>query len=281
MIAKVIAWDATRAGALDRLAAALDATEIVGLVTNRDLLRAILRHEAFRRGEVDTGFIARHRDALLPPPATAPDSVLALAAVHILLEREAEAAAAPDRASPWAQARGWRLNDDAFHVVRFRDERGDRAFIAHFRPWGVVVDLPGGGRSEIAARLAGDGMMEATVDGHRTRLRILGHGGERIAFIAGEAWRLVPVDLLAEAGAHAVEDGKVVAPMPGKVVAVKVAAGEAVKRGQALVVLEAMKMEHTLAAPADGTVASVRYAVGEQVAEGEELVTFAAAETPP
>ncbi len=284
MIAKLIAWDETRERALARLARALDEVEVAGLPTNRDLLRRILRHENFRAGAVDTGFLARHREALVPPPEAAPGRALALAVVHLLLARVAEAnaaaAASADPWSPWAEARGWRLNDDAFHVLRLRDGDAERAVTAHFRSWGFIVDLPDG-PCEVTARLAADGGLEAAIDGHRLRARVVATGGELVVFLDGEAWRLAVVDPIAEAAAHAPDPARLAAPMPGKVVAIKVAAGDAVKRGQALVVLEAMKMEHTVHAPADGVVDALRCAVGEQVEEGVDLVGFTAGETPP
>ena len=90
------------------------------------------------------------------------------------------------------------------------------------------------------------------------------------------ATRIVAIDLLAHAGEGDSEGGRLTAPMPGKVVSFAVKTGDAVKKGQALAVMEAMKMEHTIAAPADGTVSEVLYAPGDQVAEGAELLKLTA-----
>jgi 3-methylcrotonyl-CoA carboxylase alpha subunit len=282
MIAKLIVWDDDRAAALRRLRGALAACEIVGVTTNVAFLAAVAAHPAFAAAEIDTGFIARHRSALVPERGAASDRVLAVAGLAVLLGRQAEAAAqagaSADPHSPWHLANGWRLNDDAFHVLRFRDGEAEVAVTARFRRDGFVFDLAGGAM-RARGTLAADGRLAADLDGARLAAGIVRRGDELTVFVDGAAHRLQLYDPLAAAEAAEVTGGRMTAPMPGKVVDVRVTPGAKVKRGTPLLVLEAMKMEHTIAAPADGTVENVYYAVGDQVEEGAELIGFKAAES--
>jgi 3-methylcrotonyl-CoA carboxylase alpha subunit len=112
--------------------------------------------------------------------------------------------------------------------------------------------------------------------GQHTRAVVYTLGESDHVFTAQGATQIVSIDLLAHAGDSAAESGRLTAPMPGKVVSFSVKAGDKVRKGQALAVMEAMKMEHTIAAPADGTVAELLYAPGDQVAEGAELLKLGA-----
>ncbi|HEX2115576.1 MAG TPA: acetyl/propionyl/methylcrotonyl-CoA carboxylase subunit alpha [Alphaproteobacteria bacterium] len=281
MIAKLIVWDRDRGAALRRLAEALAGCEIVGLTTNVAFLRRVALHPAFAAGEVDTGFIARHRAELVPEPSPLSDQLLGLAALGILLARQreakAQARASADPHSPWHHATGWRLNDDAYHVLRLRDGSRDIALTAHFRRDGFVLDLPGG---SVSARgtLDAHGRLIADIGGAVMRATIVRQGDDVVVLADGESRRLILFNPM-QTAAGAEGGGRLTAPMPGKVVAVKSEAGARVKRGTPLLVLEAMKMEHTIAAPADGVVESIRYRAGEQVDEGAELVAFKADDT--
>lgn len=130
-----------------------------------------------------------------------------------------------------------------------------------------------------AERVA-DGRLAVTLDGVRRTLRVLEHGGALAVFTAGESWLIEPVDpLLPPLGADAII-GRLTAPMPGRVVQLLVAAGDRVRQGQPMMIVEAMKMEHTIAAPRDGTVAAVHYAPGDLVEEGAELIALTPADAP-
>jgi 3-methylcrotonyl-CoA carboxylase alpha subunit len=275
MIAKLIVHGPDRATALQRLAAALDATRVVGPVNNVAFLARVARHPVFAAGDVDTGFIARHREALVPARPPASDETLTLAALAVVRAR-ADAALAAEPFSPWARVQGWRLNGDAHDDLAFKDGAREIAVRVHYRAAGYAIDVPGG---TIAANatLSKAGHLIATLDGRKLEADIVRRGLEIVVFRGADATTLTLVDRLAAAEGQGGGAGKLVAPMPGKIIAVAVAAGETVKRGQKLVVLEAMKMEHTIVAPADGTVARVRFKPGEQTAEGEELVVFEAA----
>ena len=279
MIAKLIVWDRDRQSAIRQLGKALAATEIAGLTTNIGLLRAISGHPAFAKGELDTGFIEHHRDELLPPSEPVSDSLLALAALSIVL---AMARSAADRAarstdpySPWHRGDGWRLNDDANTELKFADGDDEAAVTVHYRPGFYLLDLPGGS-VEASGELGSQGLLTAEIDGAKYKATVVRIGQELTVFTENGSHRLGVIDILAGVADHDVAGGSLMAPMPGKIIAINVKSGATVSRGASLLVLEAMKMEHTIAAPADGTVTEVHFKLGEQVDEGTELIAFEA-----
>ncbi|MEX0759463.1 MAG: biotin/lipoyl-containing protein, partial [Tistlia sp.] len=282
MIAKLVVHGADRAAAVRRLRQALAGTEVAGLTTNLPLLAAIARHPAFAAAELDTGFIPRHADELLAP-AQAPDAgTHALACLAELLRRREEAgrlaAASADRFSPWFGTEGWRLNDETQRRLTFRSGESEQVATVHYRGEGALVEV-GERRLEVTVRRDSQGRLAGFLDGRLVRARDLWDGDELTLIVEGVARRLTLVDPLAAAAGENETGGRLVAPMPGKVVRVSVEAGAEVVRGQALLVLEAMKMEHGIVAPADGTVTAVHYAEGDTVEEGADLLDFEAAES--
>jgi 3-methylcrotonyl-CoA carboxylase alpha subunit len=269
MIAKIVAWGADRETARVRMQGALAATGVLGLATNLGFLARVIADQDFAAARLDTGFIARRKAALLPAAAPVPDRALAAAALSCL------SPPAADARDPWARGDGWRLNlPRAPRPLLFR--RGDETFEVSATVSGTGWALEIGGHAlHAAGEIAPDGAALLTVDGARGRALVLTHGDEIAVFAGGDGWRFERVDPLAPpqgADAHA---GRLSAPMPGRVVQLLVAAGDAVSRGQPLIVIEAMKMEHTIAASRDGTVESVRFAVGDLVEEGAELIALA------
>jgi 3-methylcrotonyl-CoA carboxylase alpha subunit len=279
MLAKLIVWDGDRESARKRLAAALGECEVAGLATNIAFLAAVAAHPAFAAAEIDTGFIGRHRETLVPAARPASDRTLALASLAIFLERargaKEAARASGDPHSPWAIADGWRMNDDNHHVLRFQDGEREMAVTVHYRPDGYLVELPGGALP-VRGELDGASGLFADLAGARCRASVVRAGQDLTIFADGMSHKLRLLDPLAGAADLDAAAGTLAAPMPGKVVAVLVEKGASVKRGQPLLVLEAMKMEHTITAPADGVVETVRFGVGEQVGEGAELIAFQA-----
>jgi len=279
MIAKVIAHGADRTEALARLARGLEQVEAAGVTTNRDFLIRLCRHPAFQAAALDTGFIDKHAGDLIPEAdRAAPDRVLALAALGELIDR-AEAAA--DRAaaggdpwSPFALSTGWRVNDWSFNDLHYDSGSGEVSVRCRYLADGAYgLDLPGGTVRARAERLP-DGRLSVDLDGAKTRVAIA-LCRESVTVIDGaETWRIRRIDRLAAAGFQEEDAGKLGAPMPGKIIAVHTAPGERVAAGAPLIVLEAMKMEHTVRAPKEGVVAEVRFAVGDQVGEGEALIAF-------
>ncbi len=275
MIAKVIVHDRDRPSAMRRMAALMGETEVVGVTTNAALLKALCSHPAFVGGEVDTGFIERHRDELFARAGSADDRAFAVAT----LARIAEWTSASN--DPWDQKTGFRLLETGHDEVRWKDgEREVAVIVRRPRDGSLSLELPGGAveanvrradDGRLAIRLGNDTFTAAVVR------RAAGDGGiDYTLFADGGSQRLRLVDPLdvTQYEAVATGEGSVRSPLPGKIIDLRVKPGDTVSRGQPLLVLEAMKMEHTLAAPADGKVKSVRYAVGEQVPEGAELVEF-------
>ncbi|MDP3162361.1 MAG: acetyl/propionyl/methylcrotonyl-CoA carboxylase subunit alpha [Reyranella sp.] len=283
MIAKVIVHDRDRASAMRRMAVLMGETEVVGVATNAALLKALCSHPAFVGGEIDTGFIERHRTTLFPAPAPADDRAFAIATLARLVEWQDRAPTAGDPHSPWNEQNGFRLLDEGHDEVRWKDGERDVTVIARRRrDGGLSLELPGGAQ-EARVRRAEDGRLAIVLAGDTfvatvVRRAAIDGGVDYTLFSDGGSRRLRlvdPFDLAMYEAAGAAE-ATVRAPLPGKIIDLRVKAGDTVSKGQPLLVLEAMKMEHTLAAPADGTIKSVRYAVGEQVAEGAELVEFEA-----
>ncbi len=276
MIAKLIAWGEDRATARARLGRALADTALVGVATNLGFLARIIADPEFAAGGVDTGFIERRRATLLAPPGPVPELARAAAALWRLLARQ-DAAKGPD---PWAGVDGWRLNRAAApQSLIFRCDAEEWTVSASRAGSGWQLRL---GEHLCAAQVerGADGRLVVALDRARHALRVLEHGAALAVFAAGESWIIEEVDpLMPPAGAEAIA-GRLTAPMPGRVVQLLVAPGDSVHQGQPMIVVEAMKMEHTIAAPRDGTVASVHCAPGDLVEEGVELIALLPVEEP-
>ena len=280
MIAKLITWGRDRAEAIARMDQALAGFDVVGPATNVAFLKRLMRSPAFSGADLDTGLIEREREVLLPPAATPTPNLLAIAAAAVLSIEGTDAAQASAAGStdPWALRSGWRPCGWQSRPMAFR--RGDAQFpvtVAYAaRGHSVQVgdeivclsDLAWDPETRRLGGLVGDQAFEvrAVLDGET--LHLFGPAGPQ---------QLGYAPPLAHAGDDAAEGGSLVAPMPGKVVALLCAQGDRVSKGQPLLVMEAMKMEHTINAPADGEVTGLPFAVGDQVAEGAQLIGFAAA----
>jgi 3-methylcrotonyl-CoA carboxylase alpha subunit len=270
MIAKLIVWGADRAQALARLDAALRDTHLMGLQTNVAFLRRLVATRAFATADLDTALIERERPALFDAAPLAPE----LAAAGVAAQQLAAEAALED-ADPWSRRDGWRLFGTAERPLNLevdgqplpatllRQHAGGLALRVGTQTWPLATRPLGADRYDIALGQA------------RHTLAVYARG-EQLAVFGEHGSALVSdVDPLAHAGDGAAEGGRLAAPMPGKVVSFLVAAGARVQRGQAVAVMEAMKMEHTLHAPREGVVAELLYAVGDLVNEGAELLRLA------
>jgi len=275
MIAKLIVWDRDRASALRRMRNALGAYRIVGVNTNLGFLATLCAVPALAEGRLDTGFIETHHSALFPEQGGLPDEVLALAALYeLLLEAERSKAlrrASGDPSSPWGVSSGWRMNQDNFHNFYFRRGEDETEVIAHYRSDGYQLELPSG-KWRVSGEIAVDGDLLADIEGRRLRAAVIKHQKELTILQQGQAWQLTLHDPRLDALEGEEAAGGLMAPMPGTVVAVRVNPGDSVVQGDALIVVEAMKMEHTIAAPFDGEVRELCFEVGDQVEEGDELL---------
>ncbi len=295
MIAKLIVWDETRETALARLENALADCQIGGLTTNLPFLAAIARNPSFKNFSVDTSFIEREHDALFSAEDAISNEDLAIAALFLILKRqqlETDSNQSADFYSPWKQVNGWRLNKDNFHPFKFTQKRpvSDRKntnatgsesliehrLIVHFREHGYLIEIDSETVSdalEISGEITPKGEACVTINGHRLSRQIIVIGEELIIFSDGKIHNLSFTDETEDNDAEVI-DGNLAAPMPGSVISLLVKAGDKVKAGHKLLVLEAMKMEHSITAPADGIVEEVFFAVGDQVTEGAQLLQF-------
>jgi 3-methylcrotonyl-CoA carboxylase alpha subunit len=285
MLAKIVVWDQDRAGALRQLGQALSEVEVVGTDTNVGLLSAITAHPSFVGNDFDTGFIERHWDALVPAPTPAPAISVALGVLYLLLRRQsqadASAAAGTDPFSPWAAPNGWRLNDDAPEIISLIDNGTPVPVEIRYRADAIALTVPDG-EIEVSGSLDTDGRLNAIVGGIAISARVVWREHERggvLHVITPDLRRqLIVENALAPVDHADTEGGRLTAPMPGRITQILTEDGTDVTRGTALLILEAMKMEHTIAAPSDGTVERMKFAVGDWVGEGETLLDFAAAE---
>ncbi|WP_408597129.1 acetyl/propionyl/methylcrotonyl-CoA carboxylase subunit alpha [Limnohabitans sp.] len=296
MVAKLIVHGDTRAQALARLDAALAQTHIVGLATNVQFLRQVVRSPSFAKAQLDTALIPREAAVLFhQEPVGAVRAVAAVVAHTLHAERRLAGT------DPFSQRDGWQaygvrtraftcvLGDDTLHAqLSYLHDGG-----LHLRVSSAGAALPttapsGGDASGLlqfsAAGLAGDVVEVGEVgevaqsglwvsfDGQRTHSSLHWQGDVAHVFTPDGATRITWNDPLAHAGEVEMKGGRLTAPMPGKVVSFAVRVGDVVTAGQTLAVMEAMKMEHTIAAPKDGTVQELLYAAGDQVAEGAELL---------
>jgi 3-methylcrotonyl-CoA carboxylase alpha subunit len=282
MIAKLIVWAEDREAALGRLRSALAGCEIAGVATNIAFLARLADSAAFAGADLDTGLIERCRDELLPPRSPAPDHALAAVALaELQLEQSGARAGAvgADPHSPWNEVDGWRLNEDSHHDFVFTEGETTYSVTLRFLASGKRVAIAGREYTLEGERLA-DGALLVRLDGHASKVRALREGDDWHLFGDGGYRKFSLRDELHGLDVDA-GGGSLAAPMPGKIVAVMVKAGQKVEKGAPLVILEAMKMEHTIAAPADGVVKEIHYAPGEQVLEGAELIAFEALESDP
>ena len=277
MIAKLIVHGDTREEALARLDQALAAMRVVGVQNNVQFLRHVLASRSFAEADLDTALIPREQAVLFRQEPLGLALAVAGAVAHTLLAEQAGAAAAPGVWSdPWSRRDGWRAYtpmvrriDYVFHA----DAGAAELCVLHD---GALQLRVGDTSGVLAFATRPDGRVDLQFAGRRVVLDGVRQGETVHLFAPQGATQIVLPDALVHAGAQQAEGGRLTAPMPGKVVSFSVKAGDKVAKGQALAVMEAMKMEHTIAAPADGTVAELLYAPGDQVAEGAELLKLSA-----
>ncbi|MFQ5785142.1 MAG: acetyl/propionyl/methylcrotonyl-CoA carboxylase subunit alpha [Alphaproteobacteria bacterium] len=277
LLAKLVVHGRNRTAALERLRHALADLRIVGPATNLEFLSAIANHRDFTAGRADTGLIERERATLAPEPVPAPDRVLAFACLDTLLRLADEAAArSRDRGSPWNLVNGWRLNGEATQTVHFLDGDEVRTIAVRFRRGSYSLTLSDAAVEVDRARRDAEGNLEADFDGERCAALVIARGRETVVLDADKTWRLSRHDPLEAANEDGATGGRLTSPMPGRIVAVLAEVGREVARGEPLMVVEAMKMEHTITAPAGGRIARINYAAGDRVEEGAELIAFGA-----
>ncbi|MEW6581462.1 MAG: biotin carboxylase N-terminal domain-containing protein [Actinomycetota bacterium] len=278
LLAKVVAFDRDRDAALRRLRAALAGCEVAGVATNLPFLRAVAAHPALAAGPVDTTFVERHRAELLPARAAAPPDAVAVAALAVVMGRERAAAerarVSPDPHSPWHTTGGWRLSSDAApQEVRLHDGVSEVA-VEVGGATGRYLLHTASGPVEARAAVDGDTGLAVEIGGQRRRATVLTADDEVTVVLDGRTHRFALAGSAAPDSGREAAAGGLTAPMPAQVTSVLVAEGDDVAAGDALMTLEAMKIEVTVRAPAPGRVARVHYPAGAQVEEGAVLVTL-------
>jgi 3-methylcrotonyl-CoA carboxylase alpha subunit len=288
MIAKLIVWDTTREAALSRLAQSLGEYRIAGVTTNTRFLKRLAEAPPFQQADLDTGFIERHEALLFDEQGGSySPNLLALAALYALLkldqERQQEARLSRDPFSPWHGFGGWRLNTNPTLKLRFalpEQEESVEVLVqasdatGNKNLWTVQV---ADHKLLVEGRLHDD-RLEAVINGHHRSVHVADLNNQLTLFTADQhfncQWMRPDLDN------HEFEEASanLTAPMNGSVVTLLVEPGQEVSKGDALMVMEAMKMEHTLSAPADGQVEEFFFVAGDLVSQGAELLKFAATE---
>ena len=297
MIAKLICWGETREVALRALAAALRECQIAGVHTNVEFLVRTVESDAFASADLDTGLIERNHAQLLPTDlAIAPEALVAAAFVIASSKTvggsgssgtspagTSTSGSSPSGTSPWDLDDGWRANLTARRTLALQWGEVTHQVHIDYRRAGLVIEHAGVSslvRGSVDGRkvcLTWNGV-SITAQVAQVREVQAGHAHNKLyTFLQGRRFDLELHDPLIESETGEEERGGLTAPMPGKILAVLVAAGSRVEKGAPLVVMEAMKMEHTIAAPSNGRVTAILHAVGDQVAEGAALIAFEAA----
>ncbi|HET6916728.1 MAG TPA: biotin carboxylase N-terminal domain-containing protein [Acidimicrobiales bacterium] len=280
MLAKVVAWGEDRDHALARLRGALDATAVGGLRTNISFLRALLDHEDVVSAELDTGLVERALADLLAPPDESRSATVAALLVDAHRRRSAE------ESDPWRVNDGWRVGGPAPRRSRWflngGSGSGDGMEVAITGDPGRSARVTCDARS-IDARVQLIGQAEALVElDHVAERYLYARDGDSVWLcIHGDSWELTELrESIGSARHGSAVAGPIISPMPGTVLAVHVAEGATVAKGDPLVTIEAMKMEHVVAAPGAGTVSKVLVAAQQAVSLGQPLAELDAAEEP-
>ena len=277
MIAKLIVHGDSREQALARMDEALAQTQVVGLATNVQFLRLVVRSPSFAKANLDTALIPREADVLFKQETVGIPLAVASVVANVLHgETEGQGA------DPFSHRDGWRSLGVYQRPFDFeyagRSVTGSLSYLATGQ---YVLNVVDGDQQLATAPLRferqADGAYDLQLGEQRARAMVYMQGDVAHVFTPAGATRLDVIDPLAHAGDAHSEGGRLTAPMPGKVVSFAVKAGDKVTKGQALAVMEAMKMEHTIAAPSDGVVAELLYAPGDQVTEGSELLKLTVA----
>ena len=278
MLAKVISWGGDRNTARHGLTKALTDTEIAGITVNRDFLINLLNNERFIKSELDTGIIGRLNPNEFKNSASIRIEALTLSGLYLkaAIKRKvmAEVKKSGDPNSPWFKTDGWRLNGASHQEfilrsgiteIRLQIIGNSDTFLFKYKnqTWAVTKE-----KTE-------NGLWNATIDGISLSGRVVELSDKSfVVFQGGYTLELSKLDIMGKEHEALNSLCEFTAPMPGKVVSIKVNENDRVKAGDTLIILEAMKMEHSIKAPVDGVVTNVFYIIGDQVDEGKELLSF-------
>lgn len=278
MIAKLIVWDKDRASALARLRGALKDFNVAGLTTNISFLNQLASHESFAQADLDTHFLDKHGESLSQKSIGLSDELIAAVALQVMLEQSAkDGLQLIDANSPWNERSGWRLNQDNFHTISFSFKEKEFKVTAHFRDqtesgnqsFSLEIDDKA---YQVSGRL-NKSQLAINFEGKKSLISFAKQANQLVLFKHATAWTVLIKDE-SLVNLEQDEQANLTAPMPGTVINVMVKPNDKVEAGQDLIVMEAMKMEHTIKAHKAMQVKEVLYAVGDLVDEGAELITF-------
>jgi 3-methylcrotonyl-CoA carboxylase alpha subunit len=267
MLAKVIAWAPTRDAAINRLNRGLEETDIRGIVTNTPFLSALVTHPDVRANTIDTGFIERELKVLTPDSAVPGDLELCAAVAAIVSSEEQAARAAG--ASPWLTA-GWMPVGRRQRVFKFKHGSDEQRVTLNYGSGPATISI---GTRELGFETAAadDGHFDLTLDGARSHIVSVIEGHELYLRTRHGRFDMHWVDPFGGDDEEQVGEDKIVAPLPGTVVALLAEEGATLEKGAAILTLEVMKMEQTLRAPFAGVLKRIKCKVGDIVGEGVEL----------
>jgi len=267
MLAKVIAFAPTRDAAIDRLGSALEQSDVHGVVTNIPFLAALVSHPAVRANVIDTGFIERELKHLTASPKQ-PEDLEFAAAVAAILQEEAKAAIDVAK-SPWGTA-GWMPVGRRQRVFAFRYADGEQKVALHYGKRSSTLVI---GKHEIGFAVAPglSGGIDLTLGGTKSQVMAMLEGHELYVRTRNGRFDLHWIDPFGGDTEEQVGEDRIVAPLPGTVVALLADVGAKLEKGAPILTLEVMKMEQTLRAPFAGVLKVIKCKVGDIVGEGVEL----------
>ena len=270
MIAKLITWGEDRAEATRRMQDAIAQTDVLGVKTNLGFLQQLVKHPAFLAGKTDTSFIPTHRDTLFPDETALPDRAL-IAASLALLSNEATASGH----DIWDRKDGWWLNRGAHRAMEFHTVNDEAIVTVDIETVGAAKQIRIDEREYAVTTNQHAQQVSFSTNGHIETARVLIHDSSVSILFADTRHTLRVVDPFLFEGDTDTNDGRLTAMMPGRVVKVMAKAGDSVKKGQALIIMEAMKMEHTIVSPRDGVVERVAFKENDLVPADAVLFAFA------
>ncbi len=275
MIAKLVAHGKDRRSALKKMLRALSDYQIIGVKTNIGFLSAVLSIDDFAQAAFDTGFIEKHRAQLLTTDDTTPNQIILLTGLgQLLTMRQTDPATriqGEGIKSPWFDVGSWRMNQAARHLLRFSDETREYQIevIEQGSTWQFELDQTA---YQVSGRVAEGQRLLAEIDGERFDIPLVARGDTIHLWHLDRQWQFNKYSASRAVLATDAGSADLVAPMPGNVIALPVVVGDEVQVGDTLVVIEAMKMEHSIVAPDNATVKEIFYQVGDQVVEGDQLI---------
>jgi len=276
MIAKLIVHGSDRNQAIGRMQQALLDYQVLGLDTNIAFLSKIVSTASFGRAEVDTGFIESHRDELFVESEQSHEQALLIAAAALIPSLPGNPATLlveSATGSPWADKNSWRLNASVSHSIRISDDHSHYELSVSRNDQGWTLER-GDDRYHVDGAWLDSDRLQLEIDGERIIVPVILKHQVIALCLRGQEWKF-KLHVEGKDEDHTTDaQTKLVAPMPGSVIALQVAVGDTVQSGQVLMVLEAMKMEHSIVAFAEATVSEIFFGIGDQVKEGEELLSL-------